>query len=59
MDEGQLRQRVAEARVARIGTLDPRGRVHLVPIVFPAGRGRQSPDDGRGHRPVAGWAYSD
>ena len=34
MDEGQLRQRVAEARVARIGTVDERGRVHLVPIVF-------------------------
>jgi PPOX class probable F420-dependent enzyme len=34
MDGGQLRRRVAEARVARIGTVDDRGRVHLVPIVF-------------------------
>jgi PPOX class probable F420-dependent enzyme len=34
MDEGQLRQRVASARVARIGTVDEQGRAHLVPIVF-------------------------
>jgi hypothetical protein len=59
MDEGQLRQRVAEARVARIGTLDERGRVHLVPIVFPAGRGRQSPMMAVDIDQWAGWAYSD
>ncbi|HEY1368177.1 MAG TPA: pyridoxamine 5'-phosphate oxidase family protein [Gaiellaceae bacterium] len=29
-----LRERVAAARVARLGTLDPDGRPHLVPIVF-------------------------
>jgi PPOX class probable F420-dependent enzyme len=34
MDEAQLRRRVAEARVARIGTVDEQGRAHLVPIVF-------------------------
>ena len=34
MDEGQLRERVAEARVARIATVDEQGRAHLVPIVF-------------------------
>jgi PPOX class probable F420-dependent enzyme len=34
MDEGQLHRRAAEARVARVGTVDERGRVHLVPIVF-------------------------
>jgi PPOX class probable F420-dependent enzyme len=34
MDEVQMRRRVAEARVARVGTLDEQGRAHLVPIVF-------------------------
>jgi PPOX class probable F420-dependent enzyme len=34
MDEARLRRRVAEARVARIGTVDEQGRAHLVPIVF-------------------------
>ena len=29
-----MRRRVAEARVARVGTLDEQGRAHLVPIVF-------------------------
>src|ERR687892_223472 len=33
-DESVLRARVAEARVARLATLDPDGRPHLVPIVF-------------------------
>ena len=28
------RERVAESRVARLATLDPDGRAHLVPIVF-------------------------
>jgi len=32
--ESVLRARVAEARVARLATLDPDGRPHLVPIVF-------------------------
>jgi PPOX class probable F420-dependent enzyme len=34
MDESEMRRRVAEARVARVGTIDARGRAHLVPIVF-------------------------
>ena len=34
MDQGEQRRRVAEARVARIGTVDEQGRAHLVPIVF-------------------------
>ncbi|HZC99797.1 MAG TPA: TIGR03668 family PPOX class F420-dependent oxidoreductase [Actinomycetes bacterium] len=34
MDERQMRRRVAEARVARVGTVDEHGRAHLVPIVF-------------------------
>jgi PPOX class probable F420-dependent enzyme len=34
MDERQMRSRVAEARAARVGTVDERGRTHLVPIVF-------------------------
>jgi PPOX class probable F420-dependent enzyme len=29
-----LRERVLAARVARLGTIDPDGRPHLVPIVF-------------------------
>ena len=34
MDESVMRRKVAEARVARVGTLDERGRVHLVPVVY-------------------------
>ena len=34
MDLGELRRRVVEARVARLGTLEATGRVHLVPICF-------------------------
>jgi PPOX class probable F420-dependent enzyme len=34
MDEVAMRRRVAEARAARVGTLDERGRAHLVPIVY-------------------------
>jgi PPOX class probable F420-dependent enzyme len=34
MDERQMRRRVAEARAARVGTVDERGRAHLVPVVF-------------------------
>jgi PPOX class probable F420-dependent enzyme len=29
-----VRERVAASRVARLGTFDPDGRIHLVPIVF-------------------------
>ena len=41
MDEDQLRRRVAEARVARVGTVDEQGRAHLVPIVFVVDGDRQ------------------
>ena len=34
MAEQEMRRRVSGARVARVGTLDERGRAHLVPIVF-------------------------
>jgi PPOX class probable F420-dependent enzyme len=34
MDEGRMRRSVAEARVARVGTVDEQGRAHLVPIIF-------------------------
>lgn len=34
MDELQIRRQATEARVARVGTVDERGRVHLVPIAF-------------------------
>jgi PPOX class probable F420-dependent enzyme len=34
LDEAEARRRVADARVARLGTIDPDGRPHLVPIVF-------------------------
>jgi PPOX class probable F420-dependent enzyme len=34
MNEYEMRARVAEARVARVGTIDENGRAHLVPIVF-------------------------
>jgi PPOX class probable F420-dependent enzyme len=34
IDQDEMRRRVAEARVARVGTLDEDGRVHLVPVVF-------------------------
>ena len=34
MDVSDARRRVAEARAARLGTLDPEGRIHLVPICF-------------------------
>jgi nitroimidazol reductase NimA-like FMN-containing flavoprotein (pyridoxamine 5'-phosphate oxidase superfamily) len=34
MDDVEMRRRVAEARTARVGTVDQRGRVHLVPIVY-------------------------
>jgi PPOX class probable F420-dependent enzyme len=34
MHDSMLRERVRQARVARLATLDPDGRPHLVPIVF-------------------------
>jgi len=34
VDEAEARRRVVEARVARLGTLTPAGRLHLVPICF-------------------------
>jgi PPOX class probable F420-dependent enzyme len=34
MDETDLRRRVAEARIARLGTVEADGRAHLVPICF-------------------------
>ncbi len=34
MDEEQLRERAAAARVARLATVRPDGRPHLVPITF-------------------------
>jgi PPOX class probable F420-dependent enzyme len=33
-DSSVLRARVAESRIARLATVDPDGRPHLVPIVF-------------------------
>ncbi|MER6047929.1 TIGR03668 family PPOX class F420-dependent oxidoreductase [Streptomyces sp. BHT-5-2] len=34
MTPGRARQRFAEARVARLATVDAEGRPHLVPVVF-------------------------
>jgi PPOX class probable F420-dependent enzyme len=34
MHDSMLREEVRQARVARLATLDPDGRPHLVPIVF-------------------------
>jgi PPOX class probable F420-dependent enzyme len=34
MDGDEMRRRVETANVMRVGTVDERGRVHLVPIVF-------------------------
>jgi PPOX class probable F420-dependent enzyme len=34
MHDSMLREQVRQARVARLATLDPDGRPHLVPIVF-------------------------
>ena len=52
MDEGQLRRRVAEARVARVGTVDEQGRAHLVPIVFVIDRDMSYSATDAGPRPV-------
>jgi PPOX class probable F420-dependent enzyme len=40
MDEADLRRRVAEARVARLATIEADGRAHLVPICFAVEGGR-------------------
>jgi PPOX class probable F420-dependent enzyme len=34
MDETEMRRRLGEARVARLATIGPEGRPHLVPITF-------------------------
>jgi PPOX class probable F420-dependent enzyme len=34
MDEAEMRRRLGEARVARLATIGPEGRPHLVPITF-------------------------
>jgi PPOX class probable F420-dependent enzyme len=34
VEPAELRRLVAEARVARLATVDPRGRLHLVPVCF-------------------------
>jgi len=34
VDLAEMRRRVAAARVARLATIDPRGRPHIVPCVF-------------------------
>ena len=52
MDESVIRRKVAEARVARVGTLDERRSVHLVPVVYVVdGDTWYSPSD-PGSRPV-------
>ena len=52
MDESVIRRKVAEARVARVGTLDERGSVHLVRVVYAVdGDTWYSPSD-PGSRPV-------
>jgi PPOX class probable F420-dependent enzyme len=40
MDEADLRRGVAEARVARLATIEADGRAHLVPICFAIERDR-------------------
>jgi PPOX class probable F420-dependent enzyme len=40
VDESDLRRRVAEARVARLATIEADGRAHLVPICFAVEGGR-------------------
>jgi PPOX class probable F420-dependent enzyme len=52
MDESEMRLRLAEARVARAGTVDERGRAHLVPIVFVIDRDTLYSATDAGPRPV-------
>ncbi len=52
MDESVIRRKVAQARVARVGTLNQDGSVHLVPVVYVVdGDTWYSPSD-PGPRPV-------
>jgi len=52
MDESVMCRKVAEARVARVGTMDERSRIHLVPVVYVVdGDTWYSPSD-TGPRPV-------
>jgi PPOX class probable F420-dependent enzyme len=52
MEETEMRRRAEDARVARVGTTDERGRVHLVPVTFVVRDGTwYSPSDA-GPRPV-------
>jgi PPOX class probable F420-dependent enzyme len=52
MDEAQMRRLVQGARIARVGTSDEHGRVHLVPVTFVVWEGRwYSPSDA-GPRPA-------
>src|SRR5215472_7958898 len=52
MDESVMCRKVAEARVARVGTMDERSRIHLVPVVYVVdGDTWYSPSDA-GPRPV-------
>jgi PPOX class probable F420-dependent enzyme len=46
MEESEMRRNATQARVARVGTVDERGRVHLVPVTFAlAGQVWYSPTD--------------
>jgi PPOX class probable F420-dependent enzyme len=46
MDESTMWHNATQARVARVGTVDERGRVHLVPVTFAlAGEVWYSPTD--------------
>ncbi|WP_367318939.1 TIGR03668 family PPOX class F420-dependent oxidoreductase [Streptomyces sp. HUAS ZL42] len=40
MDQDEARRRFAAARIARLATVDPGGRPHLVPVVFACGGDR-------------------
>jgi PPOX class probable F420-dependent enzyme len=52
MDEFEMRRRVSEARVARVGTVDDRGRAHVVPIVFVIDRDTMYSPTDAGSRPA-------
>jgi PPOX class probable F420-dependent enzyme len=34
MDQADMRRRLVDSRVARVGTIDEQGRVHVVPVIF-------------------------
>ena len=51
MDLAEMRHRLAAARVGHLGTVDPRGRAHLVPCVFALdGETVYTPVDGKPKR---------